>query len=244
MDLALAEFLGVGGLLLRREAREALFVDVDAEGVVGRNQDLEAQILLEAVYEVGVRDLLAHQVVLALVHLALLVDHLDPAPAGTRAGLHDPQGIFVGLFLQRYEAVPVALKQISVGHEGVVLGVLALHAGQVLPHHVLPAQMPAAGEVVYLLLLVEVLDVVLLAQAPQHVPLILLGLFEPGYLQGIHHALLGVAGGRNLLPEVLFAFFGLRNSHGPRGVSRLPTDGRVLEEDCVRASLLGRAQQQ
>ena len=61
VDEALADVLGLDVVLVGGEAGESFLEHVDAQGIVAGDQDVDAEVVLEVVYQVRVADVLGHQ---------------------------------------------------------------------------------------------------------------------------------------------------------------------------------------
>lgn len=158
VDEALADVLGLDVVLVGGEAGESFLEHVDAQGIVAGDQDVDAEVVLEVVYQVRVADVLGHQDVFLVLYGGLLGHHLYAAPAGLVGRLHYPQLVLLGGLPGHLEALEVGREEVGVGHEVISLGEASPLLVQILPHVVLPSQAPAAWKVVDLLKLVHVLE--------------------------------------------------------------------------------------
>jgi len=181
-------------LLVRREPHEPLLELVDAQGVEGGDQDLDAQVLLLVADEVRLHDVARDDGVVLVLDLRVLVDHLDALAAGHVAGLDDPELLEVALLgLVAREARLVRGQDLGERALVEVLGAPPPEVDLVLLHPVLAAQLLAAGEVVDLLLGQQLAQLLRLhGHAPEQVPLLALAVLEARLLQAVQHRVLPV----------------------------------------------------
>mmetsp|Transcript_49956 Transcript_49956/g.119196 ORF Transcript_49956/g.119196 Transcript_49956/m.119196 type:complete len:228 (+) Transcript_49956:843-1526(+) len=142
-------------VLLRGQAYQAFFIDVDLQGIKGGDHNVEAQIELEAIDQQRPVNVALHhprplQKLLLRRRSNGGVKEADALAATEVDGLPDPQRSWV--LLTSLGPGSAILRQAKPRrHDAAFFGKLPLHPVNVLGEKILPAQLPGARKVVRLL---------------------------------------------------------------------------------------------
>lgn len=117
MDEALVQVLWVVRVFLSGEPNQPLLEQEDLERFEAGDEHVNAQVVLKAVDEVGVRNILRDYVPVLFVDLRLLADHLDAFAARTRCRLHNVHVLVPRAFALQTELAVVFRENVSFGAE-------------------------------------------------------------------------------------------------------------------------------
>lgn len=172
MNEALLEAVHVSRVLLCCEACEAFLEEVDLKRVVAGHKDVDPQIVLQAIYQMGIRNVLRDEVAALLGYLVVGTEDRDTLAAGGSVRFHDEERVLLVSFSIEGKFLVVVWQEVGLRTDVEVLGERFFHSVDALPHQVLPAEMEALGEVVDSLMLSHVFeDFGLCHTCPQNVPL-------------------------------------------------------------------------
>ena len=140
MDVPLVDCLLTVCVLLRCETYEALPEEVDFERVEAGHQGIDSQIVLEAINQVWIAHVLGHHVAWLALDFLFLADDFDTTTARGGRWLHDVHVLVVFGFTIHAEFSIIVGEKVRLGAK-IEFGEDATHPTDVLPHHVLAANL-------------------------------------------------------------------------------------------------------
>ena len=201
-ELLLGGFLGIG-VFLGRESDQALLHQVDFERVKARYKSIDPQIVLEAMDQVGIADVLGDHIAWLPLDFLLLADDLDATSATGGAWLHDVHVLVVVIFSVHDELPVVVWEEVSLWAE-VILLEDSSHSAEVLPHQILAADLETLWKVIDFLILRCLLEVFRFGlSCPHNVPFGAVGANYPeaSILQTVDYRIVDVSGFCYLEPK-------------------------------------------
>lgn len=151
MNEPLSNLLELGCVLARCKSGQTLLEYIYFQRVIGDHNHVYSKVVLQSVYQMGISDILTHQVVVQGLHFSLFGNDFNPPPACLPHWFHYPQVVLPRPFPQCLESLEIRGKDIRIWHKVVFSWKPSPHFLQHFVHIVLAAQEPAPRKVADLL---------------------------------------------------------------------------------------------